>query len=194
MIDLEAHGGLYTLHSHMNHSCCPNVSMRHLDQRAALSRITVIARRDIAIGEELAVTYVDPSLGAQAALTAGCMGIWAVRLSDVASRRRGKERTVEMKVRKRVRQKSDRIWRPGESSKQDWVSCNYCKITCCFSKSFHRDYDDTEETLPHKQGGFSVQSQRNNSTVSKGSRHAAERHAAERHATGERTIVPSFPY
>ena len=37
--------------------------MRHLDQRAALSRITVIAKRDIAVGEELLVTYVDPSLG-----------------------------------------------------------------------------------------------------------------------------------
>jgi hypothetical protein len=63
IIDLEAHGGLYTLHSHMNHSCSPNVSVRHLDQRAALSRITVIAKRDIAVGEELVVTYVDPSLG-----------------------------------------------------------------------------------------------------------------------------------
>jgi hypothetical protein len=63
IIDLEAHGGLYTLHSHMNHSCSPNVSVRHLDQRTALSRITVIAKRDIAAGEELVVTYVDPSLG-----------------------------------------------------------------------------------------------------------------------------------
>src|SRR6267154_1036808 len=47
IIDLEAHGGLYKLHSHMNHSCNPNVSVRHLDQRTALSRITVIAKRDI---------------------------------------------------------------------------------------------------------------------------------------------------
>ena len=62
IIDLEAHGGLYTLHSHMNHSCKPNVSVRHIDQRTALSRITVIAKRDIADGEELVVTYVDPSL------------------------------------------------------------------------------------------------------------------------------------
>jgi hypothetical protein len=37
--------------------------VRHLDQRTALSRITVIAKRDIAVGEELVVTYVDPSLG-----------------------------------------------------------------------------------------------------------------------------------
>ena len=62
-IDLEAHGGLYTLHSHLNHSCDPNISVRHVDQRTALSRITVIAKRDIAVGEELVITYVDPSLG-----------------------------------------------------------------------------------------------------------------------------------
>ncbi len=54
---------MYTLHSHMNHSCSPNVSVRHLDQRTALSRITAIAKRNIAVGEELVVTYVDPSLG-----------------------------------------------------------------------------------------------------------------------------------
>jgi hypothetical protein len=62
-IDLEAHGGLYTLHSHLNHNCRPNVSVRHLDQRASLSRIAIVAKRDIAVGEELLVTYVDPSLG-----------------------------------------------------------------------------------------------------------------------------------
>ena len=60
--DLEAHGGLYVLHSHMNHSCVPNISVRHLDQRTALSRITVIARREIAPGEELCITYVNPGL------------------------------------------------------------------------------------------------------------------------------------
>jgi hypothetical protein len=37
--------------------------VRHLDQRTALSRITVVAKRNIAVGEELVVTYVDPSLG-----------------------------------------------------------------------------------------------------------------------------------
>ena len=63
MIDMEAHGALYTLHSHLNHNCSPNVSVRHRDQRTALARITVIAKRDIAAGDELVVTYVDPSLG-----------------------------------------------------------------------------------------------------------------------------------
>ena len=62
-VDLEAHGGLYTLHSHLNHSCRPNVSVRHLDQRTSLSRIAIVAKRDITVGEELLVTYVDPSLG-----------------------------------------------------------------------------------------------------------------------------------
>ncbi|KAH9957510.1 hypothetical protein BC827DRAFT_1270204 [Russula dissimulans] len=54
-LNLEAHGGLYTLHSHLNHSCDPNISVRHLDQRTALSRITAVAKRDIAVGEELVI-------------------------------------------------------------------------------------------------------------------------------------------
>ncbi|KAF8637143.1 hypothetical protein AX17_003047 [Amanita inopinata Kibby_2008] len=59
-LNLEGHGGLYTLHSHLNHSCNPNVSVRHLDQRTALARITVIAKTDIKAGQELLVTYVNP--------------------------------------------------------------------------------------------------------------------------------------
>ncbi|KAK7045435.1 hypothetical protein VNI00_007688 [Paramarasmius palmivorus] len=62
-LNLEAHGGLYVLHSHLNHSCTPNVSVRHIDQRNALSRITVIARREIEPGEELFITYVNPNNG-----------------------------------------------------------------------------------------------------------------------------------
>ena len=46
----------------MNHSCIPNVSVRHLDQRTALARITLIARRDIGPGEELFITYVNPQM------------------------------------------------------------------------------------------------------------------------------------
>ncbi|PIL25810.1 transcription factor [Ganoderma sinense ZZ0214-1] len=61
-LNLEAHGGLYVLHSHLNHVCAPNLSVRHLDQRSAISRITVIAKADIAPGEELFITYVDPEL------------------------------------------------------------------------------------------------------------------------------------
>lgn len=58
--DLEAHGGLYALHSHLNHACTPNISIRHFDQRTALSRITVVARATIEPGDELLITYVDP--------------------------------------------------------------------------------------------------------------------------------------
>jgi SET domain-containing protein len=54
------------LHSHINHSCAPNLSVRHLDQRTALSRITVLAKQSIAPGEELTITYVDPSKGVRA--------------------------------------------------------------------------------------------------------------------------------
>ncbi|KAG6812905.1 hypothetical protein H0H92_015457 [Tricholoma furcatifolium] len=61
-LNMESHGGLYTLHSHLNHSCTPNVSVRHMDQRTALSRITVIAKRSIVAGEELFITYVNPAL------------------------------------------------------------------------------------------------------------------------------------
>jgi hypothetical protein len=59
-VDLEAHGGLYTLHSHLNHACTPNVSIRHFDQHTALSRITVVARAAMEPGDELLITYVDP--------------------------------------------------------------------------------------------------------------------------------------
>jgi len=60
-LNLEAHGGLYTLHSHLNHSCTPNVSVRHND-RTSLSRIAMIAKRSIVAGEELVVTYVNPEM------------------------------------------------------------------------------------------------------------------------------------
>ena len=62
VLDLEAHGGLYTLHSHLNHSCSPNCSVLHNEKRTALSKISVIAKRAIAPGEELTVTYVNPEL------------------------------------------------------------------------------------------------------------------------------------
>lgn len=58
--DLESHGGLYTLHSHLNHSCTPNLSARHLEQRTYLSRLTLVARTPIEPGDELCITYVNP--------------------------------------------------------------------------------------------------------------------------------------
>lgn len=62
-LDLEAHGGLYILHSHINHSCSPNISVRHLDKGTALARITLVASRNIETGEELYITYVNPQMG-----------------------------------------------------------------------------------------------------------------------------------
>lgn len=47
----------------MNHACDPSISVRHLDQRTALARISIIARRDIQPGEELTITYVNPQMG-----------------------------------------------------------------------------------------------------------------------------------
>ena len=38
------------------------VSVRHLDQRTALARVTVLAKTDIKAGQELIVTYVNPEL------------------------------------------------------------------------------------------------------------------------------------
>jgi len=56
-----AHGSgtaVYALPSLLNHSCDPNVDAvwRHGD-----SKITLAARRDIAAGEELTITYIDAS-------------------------------------------------------------------------------------------------------------------------------------
>ncbi|KAH0834097.1 hypothetical protein J3R83DRAFT_11384 [Lanmaoa asiatica] len=59
-LNLEAHGGLYSLHSHLNHSCAPNISVRHFDQYTALSRITVVAKVAIEPEDELLITYVNP--------------------------------------------------------------------------------------------------------------------------------------
>ncbi|KAI0315310.1 SET domain-containing protein [Amylostereum chailletii] len=73
-LNLETHGGLYTLHSHMNHDCTPNVSVRHLDLRTSLSRISLIAKRDIEPGEELVISYVNPELGLKARREA--LGAW----------------------------------------------------------------------------------------------------------------------
>jgi len=61
-LNLEGHGGLYTLHSHINHSCTPNVSVRHLHRSTSLARISIVAKRNIEKGEEIFVSYVDPSI------------------------------------------------------------------------------------------------------------------------------------
>ena len=64
--DIESHGGIYVVHSHLNHSCIPNISVRHIDTRHALSRISLIAHRVINPGEELFISYVNPKMGVKA--------------------------------------------------------------------------------------------------------------------------------
>jgi len=61
-LNREAHGGVYLLHAHLNHSCEPNVQAWHLDSRV-VARVSIKALRDVEEGEELFVTYVQPSLG-----------------------------------------------------------------------------------------------------------------------------------
>ncbi|CAE6398506.1 unnamed protein product [Rhizoctonia solani] len=74
-LNLESHGGLFPLHSHLNHACRPNVSIRHISPDGSTtsilhspnpSRITVIATSPIPAGDELVVSYVDPSLDLRA--------------------------------------------------------------------------------------------------------------------------------
>ncbi|KAG8718588.1 SET domain-containing protein 5 [Ceratobasidium sp. 394] len=67
-LNLESHGGLFPLHSHLNHSCAPNLSVRHIptDPSAPLhspnpSRITLITATPIKKDDEILVSYVDPN-------------------------------------------------------------------------------------------------------------------------------------
>jgi len=64
-LNLESFGGVYALHSHLNHSCSPNTSVRHLDP-SITPRISLVAKRVIDPGEELLIAYVDPTKGVKA--------------------------------------------------------------------------------------------------------------------------------
>jgi hypothetical protein len=52
-------GGMYLVHSHINHNCYPNVSIDY-PQRNSQYKITVRAIRDIKKDEQLFETYVNP--------------------------------------------------------------------------------------------------------------------------------------
>lgn len=64
-------GGLFLLHSHLNHSCAPNA--RAIDVRGRAAELTgilppyaqrlmkVVAKEDITPGDEITISYVDPS-------------------------------------------------------------------------------------------------------------------------------------
>jgi hypothetical protein len=60
-LNMESTGGIYVLHSHLNHSCTPNIRVRHLDA-TQFSHISLVVHTHIQPGEELLVSYVDPNL------------------------------------------------------------------------------------------------------------------------------------
>ncbi|SPO32420.1 probable Potential protein lysine methyltransferase SET5 [Ustilago trichophora] len=62
-INMEKFGGLYSLHSFLNHSCSPNVQIRHVPSRGILSsmHVAALALRPIAKDEELVISYIDPN-------------------------------------------------------------------------------------------------------------------------------------
>jgi len=64
-LNTEAQGGMYLVHSHLNHSCAPNALVTHPPSRAGVrqaTKIMVVARRAIKSGEELLITYQEPNL------------------------------------------------------------------------------------------------------------------------------------
>lgn len=63
---MESQGGMYCIHSHLNHSCSPNLRAHHPPSRRGMRQATKIAleaTEDIPKGSELTITYQDPSLG-----------------------------------------------------------------------------------------------------------------------------------
>ncbi|KAJ1031318.1 hypothetical protein NDA18_002534 [Ustilago nuda] len=62
-INMEEFGGLYSIHSSLNHSCSPNVQIRHVPERGILAsmKIAALALRPVRKGEELLISYIDPS-------------------------------------------------------------------------------------------------------------------------------------
>ena len=61
-INMEKFGGLYSLHSFLNHSCAPNVQIRHVPARGILAsmHVAALALRPIKAGDELLISYIDP--------------------------------------------------------------------------------------------------------------------------------------
>lgn len=65
---MEAQGSMYCLHSHINHSCRPNVAARHPPNRKSRRQATklhLIANHPISAGDELFISYQDPSTSLQ---------------------------------------------------------------------------------------------------------------------------------
>ncbi|CAO1636787.1 unnamed protein product [Sympodiomycopsis kandeliae] len=63
-LNMESQGSLYCLHSHLNHSCEPNLLAKHPPSKKGIrqaTKIELIATEDIPSGQELFITYQDPS-------------------------------------------------------------------------------------------------------------------------------------
>ena len=69
-LNMEDDGGIYLIHSSINHNCNPSAkvkrvasytSPRQYGPDARPSRIFIFADRDMTPGEEITVTYVDPT-------------------------------------------------------------------------------------------------------------------------------------
>lgn len=62
-VNMEKFGGLYSVHSFLNHSCAPNVQIRHVPERGILAsmKVAALALRPIAKDEELVISYIDPT-------------------------------------------------------------------------------------------------------------------------------------
>ncbi|GAA99810.1 uncharacterized protein L969DRAFT_21194 [Mixia osmundae IAM 14324] len=66
-LNREDDGGVYALHSSLNHSCHPNASVRRVALRGSTndakpSKVYIITRRPIKAGEEITLTYCSPHL------------------------------------------------------------------------------------------------------------------------------------
>ncbi|KAN0065508.1 hypothetical protein ACQY0O_001345 [Thecaphora frezii] len=61
-VNMESHGGMYLLHSFLNHDCRPNVKIRHVPVRGryASMKIAAVTTRKVEKGEEFTISYVDP--------------------------------------------------------------------------------------------------------------------------------------
>jgi len=72
LTDLEPHVGLCTWHSHFNHSYNRNISVRHLDQRTALLRITATVKGDMAVSEKSVVMWIHLWVYIRALISYAC--------------------------------------------------------------------------------------------------------------------------